>query len=227
VHYIDETGSRVASLVPGGDFSEGVATRRFGDQVGYVNRTGAVVIPARFDGAATFSEGLALVKVRDRYGFIDHSGNLVIPARFAYAARFTDGHSFVIENGPCERIGYGPCEYPSNPPYAVPDNAKLQPEAMRSRCRYSVIDKTGKIVSATPFIDAKPFSEGLAPMGDGKHWGYVDHSGQVRIGLQFEDAEPFFEGLARIRQGGEFCDGSGTRSTRRGSQVCEVVLHRP
>jgi hypothetical protein len=69
------------------------------------------------------------------------------------------------------------------------------------RCEYSVIDHSGNVVFAGTYIDAKHFSEGLAPMGDGKNWGYVDYSGKVLVPLQFDNAEPFSEGLAGVRVG--------------------------
>jgi hypothetical protein len=77
-------------------------------------------------------------------------------------------------------------------PYAVP------------RCKYTFVDVSGKVLFRSDFIDAKDFSEGLAPVGDGKHWGYVDKSGALRIPLQYEDAEPFSEGTARVRQAGKW-----------------------
>ena len=216
--YIDASGSHVArsNYISTGDFSEGLATRWFPDQkkYGYIDHAGKLVIPARFESASTFSEGLAAVKLGGRFGYIDRSGSLVIPARLASAADFADGHALVIENGPCQLIGYGPCEYPLNPPYMIPDSSGVAPKSPGNsvqRCRYSVIDHGGKVLFAGSYIDAKHFSEGLAPMGDGKSWGFVDYTGKVRIPLQFDDAEPFSEGLARVRRGRKvgFIDKSG------------------
>ncbi len=213
--YIDRTGKRVArsNYLATGDFSEGLATRWFPNEkkYGYINRTGAIAIRAMFDVADSFSEGLAAVSVLGRYGYSDRSGALVIPARFAYAATFSDGHALVIEDGPCQRIGYGPCEYPLNPPCTTPEGATMPPGMSPRRCRYSVIDHKGAIVFATSYVDANPFAEGLAPVGDGKQWGYIDHTGKLRIPLQFEDAEPFSEGLARVRRGHKvgFIDKTG------------------
>ena len=89
-------------------------------------------------------------------------------------------------------FGYNPCSEPETvPPDAMSRKAKI-------RCHYSVIDRKGNIVFRSSFVDAKPFSEGLAPVGDGKLWGYVDTAGVLRIREQFHQAEPFYEGLARV-----------------------------
>jgi WG containing repeat len=209
--YIDASGKRVSrsNYLATGNFSEGLATRWFPGEkkYGYIDRTGTLAIPAVFDSVSSFSEGLATVKFGGRFGYIDHSGKLAIPARFASADDFADGHVLVIENGPCQLIGYGPCEYPLNPPSMIPDGYGISPKRSdRSvqRCSYSVIERSGRVVFSGSYIDAKRYSEGLAPMGDGKSWGFVDYSGKVKVPLQFQDAEPYSEGLARVRRGGKF-----------------------
>jgi hypothetical protein len=216
--YIDASGKRVtrSNYLATGDFSEGLATRWFPDEkkYGYIDRTGKLVIPAVFDSARRFSEGLATVGLGSRFGYIDHTGKLAIPARFASADEFADGHALVIENGPCQLIGYGPCEYPLNPPYMIPDSSGISPrmsDKSVQRCHFSVIERSGRVVFSGAYIDAKHYSEGLAPIGDGKTWGFIDYAGKLRIPLQFQDAEPYSEGLARVRRGGRvgFIDKNG------------------
>jgi hypothetical protein len=212
--YIDATGKRVLrSVLFGAEFSEGLTITWSGSKKksGYMDRNGNQVIAEKFDGGRNFSEGLALVILDGKHGYIDHSGNLAIPAGFPWASDFADGHALVIENGPCQRVGYGPCEMA---PYSVPERFGFDlrvPAPSTERCKYSVIDRTGKVVFASNFVDAKDFSEGLAPMGDGKKWGYVDESGKVRIPLQFDSADPFSEGLAHVRMNGKsgYIDKSG------------------
>jgi hypothetical protein len=177
--YIDATGKRVA---------------RF-DQFGaadYIDPAGKLFIPPNSKPASDFSEGLAPVEVDGRFGYIDPSGHFVIPPRFMSADEFADGHALVVENGPCQLIGYGPCDG------LMPPNSTT---ASLHRCQYSVIDHSGNVVFAGAYIDAKHFSEGVAPMGDGKKWGYVDYSGKALVPIQFDDAEPFSEGLAAVRVG--------------------------
>ena len=61
------------------------------------------------------------------------------------------------------------------------------------------------------FEDAGMFSQGLAPVRMGGHWGFVDKTGIIVINPQFERAQPFSEGLAGIRAGGKwgFVDKAG------------------
>jgi hypothetical protein len=61
------------------EFSEGLANIDFGNKgMGYIDKTGKVVIPARFDTACAFRDGLAMVKEGRTWGFIDKTGQMVI-----------------------------------------------------------------------------------------------------------------------------------------------------
>jgi hypothetical protein len=70
---------------------------------GYIERTGHMVIPPRFDSAMDFFEERARVRVGDRYGFIDEGGKVVVPAKFSRAGNFAEGRAAVKVG---ERYGY-------------------------------------------------------------------------------------------------------------------------
>ena len=50
------------------------------------------------------------------------------------------------------------------------------------------------------FDDVGSFVKGLAPVRQGKHWGYIDPTGKFVINPQFDDAAEFSDGLAPVRQ---------------------------
>lgn len=198
--FIDATGAEAMDGQQAGysEFSEGLLPE-YSPQMkkfGYLDRRGKRVIALQFDAAGPFREGLAHVSTGGRYGFIDHTGKTVIPARFHHVTPFSEGLAVVIEKGSCVWRGYGPCD----------GWAKPMPT-----CKYSVIDKTGNIVWRSGYVDAKPYSQGLAAVGNGTKWGFVDKTGAVRIPLQFDDAGSFSEGLASVRIGDNqgFIDLSG------------------
>ena len=58
---------------------------------GYINSTGQLVIPLRFDEACPFSEGLAKVSIGDKSGYINQSGKLVVPLQYDEALSFALG----------------------------------------------------------------------------------------------------------------------------------------
>ena len=101
-YFIDKSGQKVFSLAEHGivatwDFSEGLAAAIFepGGKRGYIDKTGKMVIPSKYDEAHDFHDGLAMVKEGRTWGFIDKTGQMVIeykteqeqepePAKFNY-----------------------------------------------------------------------------------------------------------------------------------------------
>jgi len=102
--FIDKSGKVVISSIPhilGGDFHEGLAAVHLpgetesvtvngktitvaGAKYGFIDKSGALVIPTEYDHVLPFSEGLAAVCKDNEGGFIDAKGNVVIPFRYAF-----------------------------------------------------------------------------------------------------------------------------------------------
>ncbi|MCA8941965.1 MAG: WG repeat-containing protein [Planctomycetes bacterium] len=88
-----------------GEFRQGVAPVRVFHCWGYVNRTGALVIGARFRAAKSFSEDLAAVAIQDssmdeqRWGYIDVAGEFVLEPRFLDAGPFVEGRAAATLDG--------------------------------------------------------------------------------------------------------------------------------
>lgn len=94
-----------------GDFSEGKAAVRFFSEqkrfpgnyypnhlhpVGYINKSGDIVIEPQFRYAQPFRNGLAMFDNFDgKSGYISHSGKAVIPAIYDDAHSFSEGLAFV------------------------------------------------------------------------------------------------------------------------------------
>lgn len=80
-YYIDQKGVRAipGDFVWAGDFSEGLAAvrRASGEGIGYIDRTGQLVIKGRFNEAKPFKGGVALVLIGTKWGYIDKSGNYI------------------------------------------------------------------------------------------------------------------------------------------------------
>jgi hypothetical protein len=83
--YIDKTGTTAFTLpfALSGEFREGLAGVCTGKKrCGYADRSGNLVIEARFDQVEPFCEGLAAAAVGGRWGVIDKSGKWVVRPRF-------------------------------------------------------------------------------------------------------------------------------------------------
>ena len=128
---------------------------------GFIDRRGEFVIPARFHAAYLFSGGLAAVRIGELFGYIDYGGNMVIAPQFYEADDFDTGIARVV----------------------VSSEDRFRSENGRS---VVWIDMKGRTVCG-PFVEAEPFSEGLALAwiwagGEGETkqlcYGYVDAAGQ-------------------------------------------------
>ena len=135
---------------------------------GYIDKTGAIVIPPQFRDTDDFSEGLAHVETEDGgYVFIDTKGNVALKFDFDYDTRWC--HSF------SEGV-----------------------VAVRIEGKYGYADKTGKIVIAPQFDEVYRFREGLAGVRTGSWWGFIDKTGEWVIEPKPWRPFGFFEGLTAI-----------------------------
>ena len=87
-------GSKVAYLD-----ATGRAAVKVDDKYGYIDKTGALVIPATLDRPMKFAEALAVARVGKQYGYIDRAGAWAIPPRFSWARPFHRGLAWVGEPG--------------------------------------------------------------------------------------------------------------------------------
>jgi hypothetical protein len=63
-------------------FSEGLARVFLVKKLGFIDKTGEIVIECKYEDAKDFSNGLAAVKINGLWGFIDHTGTMVIEPQF-------------------------------------------------------------------------------------------------------------------------------------------------
>jgi hypothetical protein len=118
--YLDKQGREVIAVVGRGqEFHDGMAVVGIKPEKpepdidpeqelwGYIDRTGKMVIPARFHQVEPFSEGLAAVRPKttkvfgkgDLWGYIDKSGKYVLEPQFNDALPFEKGVAQVHVGG--------------------------------------------------------------------------------------------------------------------------------
>ncbi|MFN5182842.1 MAG: WG repeat-containing protein [Bacteroidota bacterium] len=65
------------------------------EMFGFIDTTGNIIIPAKFEELGDFSEGLCVASESEKYGFIDKNGNWIIEAIYDEAESFIEGVSIV------------------------------------------------------------------------------------------------------------------------------------
>lgn len=176
---------------------------------GYADRSGKVVIPARFDAARPFARGVAQVGLVDeelpeidaspniKWGLIDERGRVLVELRYAFLRDFSEGLAAAAvldaERPEVSSIGSGG----------------------RRNLRWGYVDVSGREVIPMQFLSAADFAEGLAAVnpgggigeGEGSHcgppanYGYIDKTGAFVIKPQFTHAAQFQNGRARASVG--------------------------
>ena len=198
-------------------------------KVGFIDRTGKIVIPLKFDRISDFSNGRAVTlfppeTARDnceywrggKYGYINKKGEVVIPAQFNKASDFSEGLA-LVKSRDNELYGYinktGKFVIPPRFSFALGFKNGLA--IVEINGKRGMIDKTGKYIIEPKFESVTTFSEGLAIVGVRENgelkYGYVDQTGKIVIEPQFDDASDFSEGLAAVTIGGKsgYIDVSG------------------
>jgi len=195
---------------------------------GYIDRTGKIVIPPRFDDAGKFSEGRADVRIDGKWGYVDKEGVVVVRPQIirqhlrkwsGYSGDFSEGLAVVqvSENGLFGFIDRSGSQVIPLKFTGVLDFSQGLAQATMdpNREKIGFINKKGDWVIPPQFLDATGFSEDLAAvlLGEegGDKWGYIDRNGTMVIPPRFEMASQFREGLATVDIGGDsaFIDKQG------------------
>ena len=112
---------REYELVDG--YVEELARVRLNYKWGFIDKSGRLVIPCKYDNSASFSKGLACVKLNHKWGFIDKSGTEVIPCKYDCLIFFSEGRACVKLNGKYGFIDKSgteviPCKYDDAYPFS-------------------------------------------------------------------------------------------------------------
>src|SRR5262245_37082299 len=174
-------------------------------KLGYIDSSGRVVLPPRYENALPFSEGRAAVMINGHWGYIDRAGTVVIPAVHHWAREFHGGVA-IVDSGLPDRP-YGLMD--SSGAWIVkPSFRSLQPGdetgqffiGQNLSAGMGFYDRSGKLAFG-PFDLVFPFSEGYARIDYGDVGGAVlDTSGNVTLKGTSFDGIRFSEGVIAVRQ---------------------------
>lgn len=216
--YINTTGQiviKTESTYRYSAFSEGLATVGLGTdnnpKCGYMDKTGRMVINARFSTCGDFSEGLASVSIfGSGTSYINQKGEVLFKLKgYATGEQFSEGLAKVWTSN--AKIGFinQNRKVVIEPLFGYAKNFSEGLAVVTLNHKWGFIDKSGNIVISPQYVYADDFSEGLAPVcindpsGNGQQrlCGYIDKSGKMVIPMQFRVAYKFHDGLALVAVG--------------------------
>ncbi len=207
--FIDATGAVVippnSSRATGFNAGERLAIIRGWDgKFGFMDRSGRVVIEAKYQYTAGFREGLAAVRENGMFGFINEAGEMVIPPQFksAFFSVFVDGMAAIGTQslwGYIDRSG----KFVIPPRFERASDFREGLAAVRLEGKWGFIDRSGTLVAPPQYKVATAFNDGVAPVClveaqvDGCF--FVDKKFAQAVPGRFSSASGFTEGLALVR----------------------------
>lgn len=142
---------------------------------GYIDTTGAQILPYQYDLAYHFTDGRALVAVtvngEYKYSFIDVKGNLYGNWNYTDARPFNNGYALV--------------RFFSDP----------------LNLSWGFIDTSATLARPLNCLDARSFSSGFAAINKFSGWGFVNKNFKEVIVAQYSAVGSFSEGLCAVAQG--------------------------
>ncbi len=168
---------------------------------GIVDTNGRILSEPMFEEMPVYGDGMFRIKLNGTYGFADASGKVVIPPQWEFAVAFSEGKAIVSMNSNSSIIdktgkvlatnlgdGTGMYRFFNN----------------RARCRsndglYGYMDQTGKRVIAPTYDSGDDFSEGVAIVGKGNHYGLIDTAGNFLIQPEYEFIYNLGSGLYKVK----------------------------
>lgn len=161
-----------------GPLREGLMNFRKEGKLGFMNRSGSVVIQPAYFNFASFSDGLAAASPAEggKFGYIDKQNNMVIPVKYEDANPFYKGYAVVARK---KRTSAGG---PGKPTITIPGE-------------YIVIDKTGKEIITTPYESiSNRQSGGLFIVTNKSKSGAIDSTGKLILPVEYKDVLSDYQG---------------------------------
>jgi hypothetical protein len=171
---------------------------------GFLDRTGAFAIEAKFLEAIPFQDGAARVVIEG-------------PCRVSLPTCAFPGGDFVVPEDSVKLKTVPHCKYAfidktgrtmSDQRF---DDAKDFSEglaAVKINGKWGFIDKTGALIVKAVFDTAESYSDGVALISEKGLFGFIGHDGTYAIEPHFKYAESFVDGLALIGNGIFYRDDS-------------------
>ena len=236
-YLIDKNGTVISSPVPKKKvyvsfFENGIWSiftyKKKGNEYGYMDSDGKVLLDPQFSSIHGFSEGLAAVKLQNKWGYINKQLEMVISPQFTgfSTGNFSEGLAIVEKEG---KKGYinkkGEIIIDFQFTYAEDFSEGLA--AVELNGKWGYIDKNGEFVIKPQYACAFSFSEGLGRVHiDENRNAYINRDGIIVIEHKFDYDADFHENLAAIRVGNAF-NGKWGFMDKSGNVVIEPQFSCP
>ncbi|MFV8830556.1 WG repeat-containing protein [Alkalihalobacterium sp. APHAB7] len=173
---------------------------------GYINSSGNLNIPARYDRADDFQEnGLAIVTVGDKAGIINCSGQYVVDPIYNSILPFTEGRAIVIDAAGFKVIDEKGSVLTSKAynfiaPYEE-ERAVFSDRSANGQYLYGYLDRSGQEIIPLQFEYANDFKDGKALVRlTNRNYALIDKNETILNTYAYHSMTEFREGLSSFRK---------------------------
>ncbi|MEC4113298.1 WG repeat-containing protein [Myroides pelagicus] len=173
-------------------YAQDLAMFKKDGKVGFINKSGEVVIDPVYSNGKSFSDGLAAVTYSGKmWGYIDSSGKFVIDPIFKRANDFVGGMAIVSMNGDNIYINKEGNEVNVKGADKLYEFAPEGVAIYKSNRRVGLIDQFGEVVLDPKYDVIRPFVNGYAKVALNNKWGIIDVKGNEVIPTKYEEIGHF------------------------------------
>lgn len=178
-----------------------------GSKWGFINKTGATVIPFQYDKALNFSEDLAAVKINNMWGFINTKGVEVIVPRYSEAQSFASGLALIFSEDRVYKFinKEGKIAIPIS--FEQAESFKGGLAWVQVKGKQGIINSEGLYIIQPKYdeIRNRDFSfHKFSPVKLNGKWGLIDKNGKEIIPLEYEDFEYYSAGFSKVKKNGKW-----------------------
>ncbi|MEO6524629.1 MAG: WG repeat-containing protein [Mucilaginibacter sp.] len=209
LEYIGKDGKTVlnlpAQIDEANSFSDGLAPVKSKALYGFIDKSGKMIIPCKFNTVGPFNDGMAMVSIWDKnnrakYGYINKNGDQIVPVQFDYALNFKNGLAAVMSG---KQYGFIDAKgnYVINPQFEWVSNFDGDYASIQQGNLFGFIDKSGKIIINPQFKSSSSFADNgyAAVQSTDNKYGYVDEKGGYQINPQFDYSSSFYNDIAFVK----------------------------
>lgn len=187
------------------DFSNRRAAVKFGRKWGFIDDNGNVIIDYKYRNVGNFRDGLAWVASIKGVGYINEKGKEAIPMQFDKAHDFENNVARVVVNGEWGLINKEG-KYFLKPKYSditpFDRNGTAVVRHGNANFRYSLINRTGNILTDKKYKKIGKFSENYASVKYKSQYGFINRFGKLVIKPQYSKVGIFQNSRAMIQRQG-------------------------
>ncbi|NNF20598.1 MAG: WG repeat-containing protein [Saprospiraceae bacterium] len=167
---------------------------------GFIDLSGDIAIPARFDHVSKFSDGAAAVNYKGKWGYVDRIGNFLVEPSYKSAYPMQEGWARVIDFE--QKFSFVNKRNESLSFELANEAGNFSSGLVRIRMGYTwgFANDKGDMVIDPQFEKAWDFEGDYAKVKNGSHYGLIGKSGNIIIPIEYNKIWPPSNGIVVVKK---------------------------